>query len=533
MMNNKKMEFIKKNNIIFILIFVGLVWGILNFDILLNQGGDNGRYIMLGRSILEGKFMREVNTPAEELHKQYPPLFPLVLSFIMFIFGRENIFMMKVFSLIFYLISIFVFFNLLNRYNQKNKFLNIFLVLLFIFARNIVEWSSLVLTESFFTLLVLLIFFFFSKYRESKKESDFLIFLIFCTLYTFTRGNGAIVFIATFIYLILCERNKKLFLLTFIFLLISQGWAFYIFAKTGHTSSYFQQVVYKNIYLPEEGFISLSNFFKRIFLNFIFYFTTIIPRTFSANIDLKWYYVPFFVIPFILFIGSIFLSFNKKRYVFEISFILFNLILLLMWPEYFSTDRFFSPFFSLFLLLISLVVLNIKFKKEIVINLYYLFISISIILNVSYLVPEIPRKTYMLSQTDFNFRNDNRFRPEYGIRTFFDLAIWAKDNTEKDAVIMTVKPELFYLFSDRKTVLFPYTYEDTTVINYMRKNNVSYVVFENTENPYRHANLTINVFIKSHQDYFSYAYTVEERPLYMLLKVDKNLYSQLNFGEER
>ncbi|KUK49847.1 MAG: hypothetical protein XD76_1760, partial [candidate division TA06 bacterium 32_111] len=57
MMNNKKMEFIKKNNIIFILIFVGLVWGILNFDILLNQGGDNGRYIMLGRSILEGKFM--------------------------------------------------------------------------------------------------------------------------------------------------------------------------------------------------------------------------------------------------------------------------------------------------------------------------------------------------------------------------------------------------------------------------------------------------------------------------------------------
>jgi len=91
---------------------------------------------------------------------------------------------------------------------------------------------------------------------------------------------------------------------------------------------------------------------------------------------------------------------------------------------------------------------------------------------------------------------------------------------------MTVKPELFYLYSDRKTVLFPYTYDDSTVINYMKKNNVSYVVFENTENPNRHANLTINVFIKSHQGYFSYAYTVEERPLYMLLKVDKNLYSE-------
>ena len=520
------MEFIEKNYIVFILIVIGLLWGILNFDILLNQGGDNGRYIMLGRSILEGKFMREVNTPAEELHKQYPPLFPLVLSFVMAIFGKENIFMMKVFSLIFYLLSIFVFYNLLDRYIRNNKFLNILLVLLFIFAKNIVEWSSLVLTESFFTLLVLLIFLFFSKYRESKKESDFIMFLIFCTLSTFARGNGAIVFIATFIYLILSERNKKLFFLTFIFLLISQSWAFYIFIKTGHTSSYFQQVVYKNIYLPQEGYISLGDFFKRIFLNILTYFTTVIPRTFSADIDLKWYYVPFVIIPFTLFIGSIFFSFYKKKYVFEISFILLNLILLLMWPEYFSTDRFFAPFFSLFLVLISLFVLSINFKKEIFLNLYYLFVSISIILNISYLVPEIPRKIYMLSETDFNFRNDNRFRPEYGIRTFFDLAIWARENTEKDAVIMTVKPELFYLYSDRKTVLFPYTYDDSTVINYMKKNNVSYVVFENTENPNRHANLTINVFIKSHQGYFSYAYTVEERPLYMLLKVDKNLYSE-------
>jgi len=72
-----------------IFIFIGLIWGVLNFDIQLSDGGDNGRYIMLGRSILEGKFMREVNTPAEDLHKQYPPLFPLVLSFIMFILVKR------------------------------------------------------------------------------------------------------------------------------------------------------------------------------------------------------------------------------------------------------------------------------------------------------------------------------------------------------------------------------------------------------------------------------------------------------------
>lgn len=518
-------KFLKHNVILMVVIFLAFIWGILNFDILPNQGGDNARYIMLGRSILEGKFMREINTVNEELHKQYPPLFPLILSFIMLIFGRENIFMMKMFSLFFYVLSVFVFFNLLNKYT-KNKFLNILLVLLFLFARNIVEWSSLILTESFFTLLVLLIFFFFAKYKESQKETDFIIFLIFCTLSTFTRGNGAIVFIAIFLYLIFCERKKKLFFLTTLFLLISQIWAFYVFLKTGHTSSYFQQVFYRNIYLPQEGYISIKIFFQRIFLNFLTYFTTIIPRTFSANIDLKWYYVPFVIVPFSLFVGSVFVSIHRRNYIFEISFITLNFILLHIWPEYFSTDRFFSPFFSIFLILISIVVLKIKIKRELMLNFFYVFLIISIILNISYLVSDIPRKMYMLSETDFNFRNDNRFRPELGIRTFFDLAIWAKKNTEKDAVVMTVKPELFYLYSDRKTVLFPYTYEDSTVINYMKKNNVSYVVFENTDNPYRHASLTINVFIKTHKEYFSYAYTVEERPYYMLLKVDKSLYDQ-------
>lgn len=33
---------------------------------------------MLGRSILEGKFMREIHSPSEDLHKQFRPLFPLV-----------------------------------------------------------------------------------------------------------------------------------------------------------------------------------------------------------------------------------------------------------------------------------------------------------------------------------------------------------------------------------------------------------------------------------------------------------------------
>ncbi len=518
-------NFFKKNYIILILLSISILWGILNFDILLNEGGDNGRYMMLGRSIIYGKFMREINTPQEDLHKQYPPFYPFLLSIMMLIFGKENIFMMKVLSLTFYVLSVLVFYKILTKYIKGNLGLKILLCGLFIFSKNIVEWSSLILTESLYIFLVLMIIYFFKKYRDDKKISSYILLLIFSTLMVFTRGNGTIVFFALFLFIIV-EKEKRLFPITFLFFLLSQTWGIYLFIKTGHTSSYFQQVIYKNIYLPSKGLINIKTFFQRILFNLTTYFTTIIPKSYIGKIKPTWYYFIFILIPIITFIGSIINSFYKKKYIFEISFLLLNIMLLLIWPEYFSTDRFFAPFFSLFLLLTTLFLLEIKIKKSFILYTYFLFLLICIGLNISFLSSDIPRKNYMLKETDFNFRNDNRFRPEFGIRTFYDLAIWSKNNVEDDAVIMTAKPELFYIFSNRKTVIFPYTYEAKTVIDYIKKNRVKYVVYENTKNPKRLANLTINVFINSYRNYFSYVYTVKDRPFYILLKVDTLLYYQ-------
>jgi len=162
----------------------------------------------------------------------------------------------------------------------------------------------------------------------------------------------------------------------------------------------------------------------------------------------------------------------------------------------------------------------IQYKKIDII--YYIaigFILVSVFLNIYTISKEIPRKVYMLSETDFNFRNDNRFRLEYGIRTFFDIGIWAKDSVPKDAVVMTMKPELFYLHSNRKTEIFPYTDNDSIIIEYIKDKRISYVVYENTQNQWRLANLTINKFLLSHEHWFEYAFTVYERRNYMLLKL--------------
>ncbi|MGE3062803.1 MAG: glycosyltransferase family 39 protein [bacterium] len=494
-----------------------LIWGVLNFDILLNQGGDNGRYIMLGRSILDGKFMREISTFKENLHTQYPPLFPLVLSAIMALFGRENIFMMKIFSMIFYLLSVLFFYKTLKLYLKENVIV-LSLTGLFIFCKNIVDWSSLILTESLFILVIILILYSFKMYDSTKSRRHYFLLLLFSTLSVFIRGNGFLVFIPMTLYFII-KREWKNLLIMFGFALLSQIWSFYIYLSTGEGSVYFRQVLYKNWYLPHLGMIDKAAFAQRLLINTVNYFTTIIPKTFCVYIAPELKYVAVLIVYIVSLIwGAV--VFIKRRMYFEPVWFFVNMCMLLFWPENFTTDRFFSPFIALLLLFVG-VAISIYKKVDIIYYLSVGFIFISIFLNIYTVSKEIPSRVYMLGETDLNFRHDNVMRQEIGIRTFFDVAIWAKDSLPEDAVVMSMKPELFYIHSNRKTEIFPYTDTDSLIIEYMKERNIGYVMYENTKNNNRLANLTINKFLLSHEDWFELEYSVYERPYYVLLKLVK------------
>lgn len=497
------------------LIAVALIWGLLNFEILLNQGGDNGRYIMLGRSIMEGKFMKEINTFKENLHTQYPPFFPLTLSFIMAIFGKENIFMMKLFSFVYYLLSVFFFYRVLNLY-LKEKVLVASLTILFIFCNNIVDWSSLILTESLFILTIILILYSFKMYDSTKRKSYFYSLMVFSTLSVFMRGNGLLVFFPLALYF-LTKKEKKNFLIMCGFALLSQAWGFYVYLSTGEGSLYFRQVLYKNWYLPHLGMIDGKTFANRLIYNSLNYFTTIIPTTFTATISPKIQYGAVLVV-YITSLAWGVVLFIKRKMFFEPLWLAVNMCMLLLWPENFTTPRFFAPFISLLFVFIGSAFSAYK-RVEIVYFLSIGFIGISVFLNIYELSREIPRKVYILSETNFDFRDDNRMRVQTGIRTFFDIAIWAKDSIPEDAVVMTTKAELFYIHSDRKAEIFPYTDNDSIIIEYMKERNINYVMYENAPNQGRLANLTINKFILNHKEWFEMAHTVKERPNYILLKL--------------
>lgn len=508
----------KQRWILLLIIAVSLVYGVLNFNILLHTGGDNARYIMLGRSIMEGKFMREINTVDQNIHTAYPPLYPMILSFLMTVFGKENFFMLKLFSLLYYIFSVMVFYLLAKTYFQKDPIILYVLTALYLFCYNIVYWSSYILTESFFNLIVLGILYFFRMYDLSKNKKYFIFLLILSTLSVYVRSNGVIVFVALGVYLLIKREYKNLGF-AFIAGILSQVWGAYLYLSTGQGSIYFKQILLKNWYLPHLGTITVRSMLERLVFNSMAYFTTIIPKTYSVYMNLSWEYVPFVVISFLVIVVGLVVLFKRKMF-FESLYFLFNLLLLLVWPENFTTDRFFAPFVSLFLINTGIVFLLLK-KVSFLYYISLLFLLISIAMNISFAAQDFPRQIYMMSETDFNFRHDNRFRPEAGIRTYFDCANWAKDSLPEDAVIMAMKPELFYIHANKKTEIFPYTDDENAIKDIIKKKGITHIIYENTSNKNRLANHTINSFIFSNKENFEISYTITERPYYVLIKIIK------------
>jgi hypothetical protein len=61
---------------------------------------------------------------------------------------------------------------------------------------------------------------------------------------------------------------------------------------------------------------------------------------------------------------------------------------------------------------------------------------------------------------------------------YYDCADWVRSNTPPDAIIVSRKPELFYLRSNRQGLVYPFSHDIDRVVDFLKKNNVHYLVFD-------------------------------------------------------
>lgn len=502
--------------LISLLVFLcAVVWAGLLFDPLLHTGGDNGRYLMLAKSIKQGDFMREINSPMKRFHAQYPPIFPLILSGAMSLFGDENIIAFKILSLLFFSFSVPLFF-LLSLRCGFDKRLSLFLTFFYLFNFNSVQWSSYILTESLFSLLFILSLILFIIFHQTGKNMHLILCLVAFSLSTLTKSIGVFLFPSLFVYLLLVKSKAKNLATTAVFFILSQSWSLYAFFASSGGDTYFRQILYKNWYLPHLGYLDFSSLISRITENLFAYFVFIFPTSFFAFMGKIWYMYPIPIIVFVWLTYSLLKSLKESSGKFIGSLLALNILMLIFWPQVFTTERFIVHLIPL-MLLISGVTLR-DLKKNIAVKSVYFFLTACLISNIAYGAMKMPERIDMKKRADINFRKNIDLYPD-DFSALFSIADYARKNTPDTAVFVSVKPELFYLFSERRTVIFPYTRNADKISNFFAEMGIDYVVYHNTDSPRSIAYGTINPFFRENIGRFTHIVHDPEKPYYALFEV--------------
>ena len=97
---------------------------------------------------------------------------------------------------------------------------------------------------------------------------------------------------------------------------------------------------------------------------------------------------------------------------------------------------------------------------------------------------------------------------------YFTIAEWAQQNTEPQAVVACRKPVLFYLYSNRRTVLYKFTEDSALVLEDLKQNKVNYVVLDRLG--YGSTARYLVPVVMKYKDDFSLVRKLENPPTWLL-----------------
>lgn len=432
-------------------------------------GGDSAQYLILANSILSGCGYHALNLPSEPFFDHYPPVFSVFLSLIIAIFGLN-------YRIIYIVIVILGYMNLILIYhlmrNYFNKVGSLWVTLLT--ASNLfffIYTTRHILTEVLYLFLSLislsLILKYFSFYNKKKYIILVLSFILIILSY-FTRYIGISLFLAVILFFIKKEHDYKAALnLIVLFAICSIIWKFTSLSlnvDSGYIKGQFWLV---DPYRPFLGsiFAGPSTFILRIIEGSWIYFRNmaimIIPLMGLRNYSI----FNFILIPIALFVLlGICLSFKDKRKpIFNYYFIIYVGILII-WP-YRETYRFLMPVipFLYYYFIKGIIRFLFFIKIRYTYSSSYFILGAILMLNIVsnfFIIPDLIKLS----------------KPE---KEFIALHNWINNNLVDDKVVLSRKPTVSYLFTEHKSLIFPYSKDPNDIWDVVFKERIGYIVVDN------------------------------------------------------
>lgn len=469
----------------------------------LDLRGDSAQYIILAENIAKGIGYHATGFPSCPFFYHYPPIFPWILSCIIYFFGR-NYYLMQ------FLIATLGYISLIFLYRIFRKHLPLTeaftAIVLLIFNWFFVYYSAKYITSEipylFFTTLTI-----FSAERFVKNSKTFsfwgIITLMGVILSYFTRYIGITLFFAILVYIMLFpqkNRYKKIFFILTGFFIPFIAWHIIVTVLNPQAiTKYFNQfstphvlgidIVNKNVLsLILNFFDGLKFYYDCIGSIFFIYFVK----------KSSWIFLILTLLFIILTIYGLVIYLRKnKKCLFTYYFLIYFLVIIL-WP-YREEARFLLPImpFIIFYFLIGL-----KSALSPIINLFspkifYFLVFFLIIFN----IPSLPYKPKTYNDLPNYFKN------------FITIHYWIKNNLNDDGIILCFKPQITYFYTQHKAVGYPFNKNPDALWQGIKANHIKYIIIDEFSLGTR---LYLGPVINKYKTHLKLIHTVGETGLFEL-----------------
>lgn len=497
-----------------ILVTVQLISIAWQFTPMYCDNGDNATYYILGKSIAEGKGYRNLDTPGEPVHYQYPVVFPLMLA-VAEVFSRGFV-LPKIFvSLTSVLITLLSYYLLRDRL----KYLTWPYLFLMAVSGQIAAFSAIMMSEVpylFFTVAALLLL-----DRSQAEPGNRLLFwsaIIVSVLPVHTRSAG-IAFSAAWIAANVLSKNYRYALMHALVAAVTMA----VFRSFTGSNPYGYLAWMRNVYDIDAGFLTFPEWFARLIDNFSKYGghvirNTMVPFQFASPPYLNRIFSALII--FLIFVGWLRSVLRTYRFLGIYVFFYIGLLLIFHWP----TDRYIIPMVPFFYvcILLGLDALLQFFDVDTPQPATGFFTKLA---SREVTTPSRPALRVLLWSVAliavFNISMDVvnsrkrqlQFSPDWV--NFYSCADWVRIHTPPDAVVVSRKTGLFYLRSNRKGVVYPFTHDVERILADMEENNVTHVVYDNFGWTRTSAKYLYPV-ITSHPDRFRIVYALKNPDTFVL-----------------
>jgi 4-amino-4-deoxy-L-arabinose transferase-like glycosyltransferase len=478
----RKIETISEKNKLTVVIVLVLMMGGLYITTLQNDhnwGGDFGMYIHHAKNLVEGLNYKDVGFIYNpEYHDfspmSWPPVFPLLIMPIYFLFGL-NLIAIKILITVFFLALLLLLYFIFKQ--NLNWIYALLAISLVGFHPYFLQFKENILSDIPFTFFTFLSLFYVNKFYTNKNKKNNLHVLAIALLLYLAIGTRSVGLILLFCLVIFdIVKNKKISYSTFKIITITSG-LFIIQSIIFYNSNVHLKLFTLNIDIVRQNIILYSN----LIFNFWFQKSGLL-----------------FILGNTLFCSFAFFGF-VKRIIKKISILeifLLSYLITLIFYNGFQGLRYLIPVLPLFAYYFVVGLVNVWNNKYLIqkIILLVLLIILVFIFNIKINLSIIRRGINKVEAVEvFKF---------------------IKNNTPPDAIFIFKKPRVLSLYTDRQAAIYQTTENEKSLINFICQIKATYILYSPI---FTIDQIYLKPFIEKNKDKFQATYSNSDFELYEII----------------